>query len=402
MYSFQRTTDSSTPHRSHPTPAVHRHDSLFRGASVSRNHLMHCPTLSDYCSPIVDSRSTHAHLVTQQSTSIPDNTVLSQFHWPVANYGPPIHVHHRTSEPYLRWAMNKVTNVHLYSIDTQSDEQTHHYRHSIPSLIQVQAIHHENYSTVFLLEMQHLPHRSSSLFLLIQQLCQIIFSPTNRLITWGSVAEKLLPFQQFGLLATSQLPNTLNLQKYFTDQWNDTHPHTSECSARDQPITDGYVSGEYLECLVNTDDLDNDFNPTHPIDTENTCLCPDEVHPYKSQNPIWSLQKAIERKLHQALDSSDTLNDWSCGLDFHLHTWHSLTDKHVRHTLISNVLSRLFAQTTLFFHLQQSSPPSSSNHVAMPNAFIITQQSPQNELPSFFILADSHGRNLERELTTSH
>ena len=409
MSSFQHTTYSSTSHRSYySTIAVDRHDSLSRDTfvsrnpPVSRNHLLHCPTLSDCCSQVVDSRSTHAHSVTPQPTSIPDNTVLRQFHWPVANYGPPIHVHHRTSASYLQWAMNKIANVHLYSIDTESDVQTHHYGQSVPSLIQVQAIHHENYSTVFLFEMQHLPHRSSSLFLLIQQLCQIIFSPTNRLVAWGSLAEKLFPFEQFSLLATSELPNTLNLQQYFADQWNLKHPHTLECSARHQPKTDNSISGEYLECLVNADDLDSDLIPTLTIDHANTCLCPDDIHPYKSQHPIWSLQKAIECTFHQALGPPAILHNWSCGLDFHLHNWLSLTEKHVRHTLISNVLSRLFAQTNLLFHLQDSSSSFSSNHVPMPNEFAITQQNPQNELPSFFVLTDSHGRNLDPDLTTSH
>ena len=389
---------------SHPNPSdstVNRHDSLPCDAPVSRNHLMLCPTFSDYCSRIVDSRSTHAHSVTQQLTSFPDDTVLSQFHWPVANYGPPMHIHNRTSESYLRWAMNKIASVHLYSIDTESDVKTHHYGHSSPSLIQVQAIHHENYSTVFLVEIQHLPPRSSSLFLLIQELCQIIFSPANRLISWGNIDEKLLLFQQLGILPPFPLTNTFNLQQYFTEQWDHTHPHSSECSARHQSMTDESSSGEYLECWTTTDDLDNDLIADQSINNESTCSCPDKIRPYKSRNTRWSLQKAVECELDRALDPPSTMNSWSCGLDSHLETWYSFDDQRVRCDLISSTLSRLFAQTHLFFHLQDSNS-SSSNHVAMPNSSTITQQSPQDELSYFFILADSHGRNLDPDLTTSH
>ena len=106
----------------------------------------------------------------------------NHFHWPESSYDAPIHVHHRTFESQLLWAMNKITDVHLYTIDTESDKPTHQHRHSIPSLIQVQVIHRENCFTVFLIEIQYLPRRSASLFLLIWHWFLIIFSPFLSLV----------------------------------------------------------------------------------------------------------------------------------------------------------------------------------------------------------------------------
>ena len=188
----------------------------------------------------------------------PTDGSLNHFHWPESNYDAPIHVHRRTSVSHLLRAMNQITDVHVYTIDTQLDKPTHQHQPSIPSLIQMQAIHHENYSTVFVIDVQHLPHHSSSLFLLIRQLCRIIFSPSNQLIIWGKVIEQLFPFEQFSLFDSSHLTNILNLQQSFTDQWNDNHPHTADCLSRHQPTIDEYASADYLECFVNTDDLDSD------------------------------------------------------------------------------------------------------------------------------------------------
>ena len=47
------------------------------------------------------------------------------------------------------------------------------------------------YSTLSLFEVQYLPQLSTSLFHLIHQLCQIMFSPSNQTMTWRNVLNEL-------------------------------------------------------------------------------------------------------------------------------------------------------------------------------------------------------------------
>lgn len=211
MSSFQRTIPSFTSNTCLSVSADKSQHSSSRVASVSRNELLLSAISSKHRSLVAYSRNRTVPSFVKQPTMNPIERSLNHFHWPESNYDAPIHVHRRTSESHLRWAMNRITDVHVYTIDTESDNPTHQHRPSIPSLIQVQAIHEENYSTVFLIEVKHLPHHSSSPFLLIQQLCRIMFSPSNQLIIWESVMEQSLPFEQFNLFNPSRLTNILNL-----------------------------------------------------------------------------------------------------------------------------------------------------------------------------------------------
>ncbi|CAF3529826.1 unnamed protein product [Rotaria socialis] len=113
-------------------------------------------------------------------------------------------------------------------------------------------------------------------------------------MTWGDLVKKLLTFEQFNFFDISQATNTFNLQDYFARQWNTAHPHTADCVGRHQPIIEESISDDFLVCLVNSDDLDDEFDPTHPIDDYNTCICPSEIRPYKTKNALWSLQKAVQ------------------------------------------------------------------------------------------------------------
>ena len=130
---------------------------------------------------------------------------LNSFYWPESNYGSTVYIHYRTSETLLLGIIHKISNVNLYCIDTELDKPTRLNPHSTPALIQVQAIHDMNYSTVILIEVQHLPSSSSSLFHSIQQLCRMIFSSNNKIIAWGDVKKKLLPFTLFNLLDLSHI-----------------------------------------------------------------------------------------------------------------------------------------------------------------------------------------------------
>ena len=119
---------------------------------------------------------------------------------------------------------------------------------------------------------------------------------------------------------------------------------------------------------------------------------------YKTKNPLWSLQKAIQFVFNQALDKSMTFNIWSCGLDLYLNTWRTNNDKRTRQALISYAINDLFASTNLFFHFDKS------NTTSMPSASSIDlctiQRNPTYDLPLFFVLSDSHEKYLPPIITT--
>ena len=158
-------------------------------------------------------------------------------------------------------------------------------------------------------------------------------------------------------------------------------------------------SDDILICLVNSDDLNDDFNPDDPTEDYNTCICPTENRPYKAKNAVWSLQKAVEFIFHQALDKSMTLNIWSCGLDLYLHTWRKEEDKRTRQSLVSYAINDLFASTNLYFHFHTSD--SSSRNITNTTCLNNIHQNPVYHLPLFFLLSDSHGKYFPPTISTS-
>jgi hypothetical protein len=327
-------------------------------------------------------------------------STLPPFYWPESNYDSPTFIHHQTAESHLRGIIHKLSNVRLYTIDTEADKPTQQHPYSIPALIQVQAIHDEQYSTILIFEMQHLPHSSTCLFHLIKQLCQMIFSSNNKLMAWGDVVKELRPFEQFNLFDLSQVTDPINLQNFFTNEWNKTHPHTTECIDRHTPMIDASASDDILICLINTDDLEDDYDRNKPIDDYNTCICPVELRPYKAKNSIWSLQKAVEFVFHLALDKSLTLNFWSCGLDLSLHTWRTTQHQHTRQSLLLYAMNDLFASTNLYFHLIKSKPTSQSTTGS--SSLNTIQHNLPHGLPLFFLLTDSHGKYFPPITVTPH
>jgi len=89
---------------------------------------------------------------------------LELFHWSERNYDTPVHIHHRTPDWLLHCMMSKISCVHLFMVDTESDKPTRENPRSTPALLQVQAIYNNTFSTVFIVEVQHLPHHSTPLF----------------------------------------------------------------------------------------------------------------------------------------------------------------------------------------------------------------------------------------------
>ncbi|CAF1262765.1 unnamed protein product [Rotaria magnacalcarata] len=123
-----------------------------------------------------------------------------------------------------------------------------------------------------------------------------------------------------------------------------------------------------LICVVNTDDLDDEFNSCDTNEDYNTCICATDIRPYKSKGATWSLQKAIHYSFNQTLIKSMTLNIWSCGLDRCLNTWDTNQD----------IVAR---QNMIFISIEAS-------HL---NTIMSTSPSKQK---SYLIIADSHGKNL--------
>ena len=308
-------------------------------------------------------------------------SALPRFKWSDSYYDPPTYIHSRTSESLIHGLIYKLSNVRTYTIDTESDRATRHSPHSLPALTQVQAIHREEYSTILLVEVQHLPNPSTSLFKSIQRLCQTIFSSTNKIIVWGDVHTELRPFNQFDLFDISQLINTLNLQEHFTRQWNLSHPHTSECIARHQFVIDESLPDDVLICLVNSDDLNDEYDERHPTDDFNTCLCPNAMRPYKAKNALWSLQKAMQYVFHEVLDKSLTINFWSCGLDLSLNTWTRASQICTRLSLTNYAIHDLLAPTRSFFISNERN--SRLLHQSIPSDRIIFLLLPHPQGPHF-------------------
>ncbi|CAF3331978.1 unnamed protein product [Rotaria socialis] len=257
-------------------------------------------------------------------------STLNLLHWPESHYDSPIHIHHRTSTSRLYGILQKISNVHLYTIDTESGKPTRIHPHSISAIIHIQAIHDEHWTTIIIIE------------------------------------------------------------DYFAQQWNTAHPHTADCLARHQPIIEESISDDFLVCLVNSDDFDDEFDPTHPIDDYNTCICPSEIRPYKTKQALWSLPKAVEFTFDLYLDKPINLTNWSCGLDLYLHTCRLDTDKRIRQALVYYAISDLFASTHLYFHFNIRSTP--SDPLTYPISVNNIQPNQLHAPAMFFIITDSHGK----------
>ena len=407
--------------------------------STSRNSLLQFPNNSEYSSRITNSRNTNSvtntsqqpqldphhrflnrsvdncplHLTKSQRTTWLKTGAKAQknhdllntydlFHWSTSHYDHPIHIHHRTPSHILYSLIRTITDVHLFTIDTESDKTTKQQPQSTPALLQIQAIHNEELATVILIEVQHLPAQSTSLFHQIQQLCHLIFTPNNKIMAWGDVISELHRFEQFQLFNTSNIVDPVDIQQIFLQQWNEQHPHTTECVNNRYTLRDNDEFDDYLICLINSDDLDNDLHTSDSTSHYSTCICPDTVRPYKDTNATWSLQKAVQHTFHKALDKKLTLNVWSCGLDTALHTWNTYYDQHVRQSLVTYAINDLFAPTQLYFHYHPlNRSTQSSNNVPLLNTILSTGST---NLPSIFILSDSHGKHLESRInmTTYH
>ena len=100
----------------------------------------------------------------------------------------------------------------------------------------MQTIKSQENTILLLVEVQFLPHSSTRTFNLIQQLRNHIFSPQHHFVARGNVTKELSPFQQFSLFDLSNIQHYTNLQDYFTNTWNQTHPYISSCPVQQNQV----------------------------------------------------------------------------------------------------------------------------------------------------------------------
>ena len=86
---------------------------------------------------------------------------LPTFQWSTSHYHQPIHIHHLTPHSTIENVLDKIRNVTVYVIDTESDPPSSHRPEPLPALLQIQAIHNPTEATILLIETQHLPHSST-------------------------------------------------------------------------------------------------------------------------------------------------------------------------------------------------------------------------------------------------
>ena len=178
------------------------------------------------------------------------------FIWSTVHYDAPMFINHCTTELILISSIQRISDVRLFTIDTESDFLPREQCPPRPALLQIQAIHSEEQATVFLLEVQHLPSPSSTRFAHIQHLCRTIFSSNNRIMAWGNVLNELRPFSDFNLFDISQVVKITNLQEHFAHVWNQQHPHPPDCLAAIARASIGKDQKDVLTSAILYDDDD--------------------------------------------------------------------------------------------------------------------------------------------------
>lgn len=308
------------------------------------------------------------------------------FDWPTVHYDAPIFINRCTTELILISSVQRIADVHVFMIDTESDFLPAEQSSSQPALLQIQAIHNEDQATVFLVEAQHLPPPSSTTFARIQHLCHTIFSPNNEIIAWGDVRHELSPFANLHLLDISRILKATNLQNRFTKEWNQHHPHTSDCIVAMARASTGKKNNNnnvLISAILqeDTDEDDNDFGEVQIIDKfsdSNHCICPPTSRPYKARNAKWQLQRAIHLCFNRALDKSLTLQIWSCGLDPALNPSLSPIQRAERDQMILYAINDVFAPTHLYFYLRRQNSSLSDTSSSIPRSTISSFSSPSS------------------------
>ncbi len=208
----------------------------------------------------------------------------------------------------------------------------------------------------------------------------------------------------------------MNLQLYFTNYWNETHPHDTSCAIQSQPVDHDFNFDVDLICSVDSSDLD-DLLFSQPVSKPKSkstiqCTCPNDIRPYKHDNEQWSLQKAISFTFDQALDKLHTMNVWSCGLDPQLTNNVSSDSIATRAAMTLYAINDVLAPTRLLFHLdhdiirhlrsRSSSIPTFTSTAEQQTIDPSPSTTLSSQLPSYFVLSDSHARHLDPLIRTKH
>ncbi|CAF4615924.1 unnamed protein product [Rotaria socialis] len=145
-----------------------------------------------------------------------------------------------------------------------------------------------------------------------------------------------------------------------------------------ESVQDDDKPDDSLICLVNSDDLDNDLYHMDSTSDFTSCMCPDSMRPYNNVHSMWSLKMAIR------------------------YTFHTTQDQYTRESLIEYTINDLVALTKLYIYwfcnkfdfLDRNSMDTSTSTS-------ITHHE-HTALPLYFILSDSHGKNLQSTITTPY
>ena len=364
--------------------------------STSHNRWLRSPNILDYRGfpsgsrysnghiASVSSRISHLSSTYSQPRPLPP-TVSSHYHfvsWDPNHCPRPLRIHRQTPISMLHEVISFVEHVRFFTVGVST------YSNSAPSTdtssptLQVQGIHHKYFSRLISIDLHNCRDAPLPFSELIGRLYRTIFSSTNYFITWGSLSSLLSPFQTFLPFDLTLIDKTLDLQQFFTRQWNRQHPHTDVCLARHQPVEQEILSDDCLICYVEVDDLENDFDRANPLEDYTSCICPTSNRPYKYKNALWTLEKAMSSTFPTA--STALLGDQPMSLStFTNYSHHSRSD-------VDLILFHdLLACTELYFYLTQLHVPKPSS--IFTNSTPITLD-PIISLPILFILADSHGK----------
>lgn len=291
---------------------------------------------------------------------------LPRFSWPQHNSGEPIFINRITSDHTLQSIIHDLSNVHLFSIDTESTMLPSNPSAALPSLIQIEAIHNMHSSMLILIEIQHLPQHDTMEFSLIQHICQQIFNPSNRVITWGDPHAELKAFEDFDLFCCSNIHHPINLQQIFAQYWNSTHPHESQCPISSYAFSSELFSDEII-CIADSTDL-TDAHALPPFEPDSSsCTCSSNIRPYKSKAVLWSLQKAVHFLFNETVDKELTMSVWSNGLDHTLHPFSTDRDRQARDALVLYAITDVIALTRIYCHIFPSNVPQSSSTIVSTN-----------------------------------
>ena len=217
-----------------------------------------------------------------------------------------IHIHHTTSIEFIYDLIDLAQHTYKFTIDTETDKKSHQ-----PALIQIEFVDGPQ-SIVLLIETCHLPDESSLLFGLIQSLLNVIFKPSNTILSWGHAMDELIKFLPYHIINWDTLDQLhfINIQDCFKKWYNDTMIH--KCGLQ--------------------------YNIDH-------CSCTCSYRPYKRNHDKWSLQQAIAYTFNEFLNKHCTFSNWTQGLDDYLH--HDYSSHCHRQYLIQYAVNDCLAVTKL-------------------------------------------------------